>query len=126
MNETCWKASTLTQRTLTRRSPPRRVERRLPVAAAGSAVGLLDRVDQLGLGHGGPPGYVQPPREVHQMRLRRIGVDAFCRGPLGVRATAARSGVRRPPLRLGLPVVAHLLETVLQGAVGDAVGAFAL
>ena len=41
--------------------------------------------------------------------------------PFGIGSTAARPGIGRPLLSLRLPVVADLLEAVLQRVVGDAV-----
>lgn len=42
-------------------------------------VALFDCVDQLRLVHRGPPGYVKPSRNVEQMFLAGIGVDALGR-----------------------------------------------
>ena len=64
-------------------------------------------------------------RDIHQVRLRRVGVDAFGRGSRGIGATAARPRVGWALLGLRLPVVADLLEAVLERVVGDAVRALA-
>src|SRR5690606_13248144 len=101
---------------------PGRCARTSAAARRLAAVGLLDRRHQLALVHRRPAPDVEPAGHLHQMLLGRVGVDALGGSAPGVRSTALRAAIRRTLLRLGLPVVAHLLETVLEGAVGDPVG----
>src|SRR3954452_6459372 len=89
------------------------------------AVRLLDRVDQLGLRHRGAAADLQPARDVEQVLLGGVRVDAL--GGLRRRVAAAGGlAVRRALPALRLPVVADLLERVLQRRERRAVGALAL
>src|SRR4051812_1692437 len=92
-------------------------------------VGLLDGLHQLVLLHPGPPADVELLRHLHQVRLRGVGIHSA--GGLAA-ALAGRPTrllgllVGGPLVVLGLPVVADLLERVLEGAERRAVGALAL
>src|SRR5690606_38122879 len=89
---------------------------------------LLDRVDELVLGHLRAPLDVQLAGGVEEILLRRVGVHSS--GGLAalprLRRRALRLLVRRALVLLGLPVVAHLMELVLEGGERGAVCAFAL
>ena len=101
----------------------------LPGRAGRPLVGLPNGVDQLGLGHPRSAAYLEPSGQVHQVALLRgVGVDpsgraatAPCRppGPRGL-------GVRGPLAALRLPVVADLLEAVLERGKGGPVRALTL
>src|SRR6185295_5387468 len=96
-----------------------------PGLAGAPVVRLLDRLNQLNLGHPAAAADLKPLRQIQQVRLAGVGVDAA--GGLGPGAAAARRlGVTRALLGLGLPVVADLLERVLDRRERGAVGAFAL
>src|SRR5512144_3267397 len=79
-----------------------------------AAVGLVDRLDQLPLRHPGPALHAQPLGDVEQVRLRRVRVHAAGGLRRALAAAAGRLRVRRPLGPFGLPVVADLLERVLE------------
>src|SRR6266511_3217682 len=93
--------------------------------AAALRVRLLDRRDQLRLGHLRTAADVQLLRDVEQVLLAGIRVDA-ARGPGLGAAPAGRLGVARTLLRLRLPMVADLLERVLDRGQRGPMGALAL
>src|SRR5690349_12943972 len=96
-----------------------------PRPAGAAVVGLLDRLDQLRLGHPATAGDLQLLRLIHQVLLARVRVDPA--GRLGLRvAPAGRLGVARTLPFLRLPMVAGLLERVLQRGERGAVGPLAL
>src|SRR3954452_10573057 len=105
--------------------------RLLPSAAALAGltvVGTLDRCHQLVLVHPRPAPDVEPAGDLHQVLLRGVGIDAAGRltATSRIPARLGRLSIGRALLVLGLPVVADLLEPVLQGAERRAVGALAL
>src|SRR5690606_37589335 len=71
----------------------------------------------------GPSGDVELAGDVQQMRLGGVGVDPTRGGPGGLAAATGGLPVARALAALGLPVVAHLLEGVLQRRVRGLVGA---
>src|SRR5215217_7941196 len=87
---------------------------------------LADGLGQLGLGHAGPALDPQLLRPLVQLLLGVAdGVDAgvgLGRALAGRLAALGRLRVGRALALLGLPVVAHLLERVLEGREGGAVG----
>ena len=98
--------------------------RSLATAGRRAPVGLLDGRDQFALAHRRATRNIQPPGDFHEVLLRCVGVDALGRLALRVGAAAARPGIGRPLLGFGLPVVADLLEAVLERVVGDPVRTF--
>jgi len=105
---------------------PRAQWQGLAAAPAFPPVGLLDLVDEFVLGHLRPAGDVEATGKFDEVLLARVGVDALGGVALGLRASALGPLVGRAAPALPLPVVAHLLVTVLEGAVGDAVRPFTL
>src|SRR4029079_17494353 len=106
----------------TERGLPATRPRALPV------VGLGDRLDQLVLAHPGPSAHVEPPGDVHQVRLGRVRVHPTGGrpGPPRGRRRAGRLRVGGTLALLGLPVVADLLVRVLEGGERGAVRPLAL
>src|SRR6266545_1834617 len=108
---------------------PRRTSA-LPLArlARAAVVGLLDRLDQLLLGHARAAADVEPLGDVHQVLLGGVGVDPAGRlaTPPGGRAAAGRLRIARALLALFLPLVADLLERVLERGERGAVRPLAL
>src|SRR3954451_8006874 len=100
-------------------------------AGAGGlpAVLLHDRFDELLLGHRGATLDPEASRDLVQVVLARVGVHALRArlgpGPWPRRCRLAVRGALGPA-GLVLPVIADLLERVLQRAVRRAVGALAL
>src|SRR3954468_379974 len=140
-----WHRGATPRRAMCRRSRPFRplVESAAAVAARGVArgasasgpalaglagVGLLERLDQLVLAHPRPAGDVELPGHLVEVTLAGVGVHAT-----GGLAALARTGsgprglvVGRALLVLGLPMVADLLERVLQRRERRAVSPFPL
>ena len=90
----------------------------------GAAVGLVDGVHQFCFRHLRPAPDLEPLGDIQQMGFAGEGVDAPCglgravpcgSTALGVLCVTRTLGV------LGLPVIADLLERVLQGRERDAV-----
>src|SRR4051794_27137995 len=105
---------------------------RLLLSAAALAgltlVGTLDRRHPLVLAPARPAPDVEPAGAPHQVLLRGVGIAAAGSPPATSRIPArlGRLSIGRALLVLGLPVVADLLEPVLQGAERRAVSALAL
>src|SRR5690606_3640755 len=102
------------------RGSPAGTPARLPGLAGA---GLLDRRHEVALAHPGPPGDVELAGDGEQVRLGGVGVDPARGGSGGLAATAGGLPVAGTLAALGLPVVAHLLEGVLQCRVRGLVGA---
>src|SRR5579884_1855079 len=99
-----------------------------PGPARLAGVPPLDGFDQLALRHLRPGGDVEPLGHLGEMLLRGPLVDTAPRlvGPPRPGAAPCRLRVRGTLALLGLPVVADLLEGVLEGAIGRLVGPAAL
>src|SRR5680860_516782 len=113
--------------TSTPASTSARTSRSPPVGTVAASVLLAgDRLAELPLGHLGAAGDAEVLGALVELLLgvalhvHTAGRLAFALAGAGVVGTL----VRRILLVLGLPAVAHLLEGVLQGRIGDAVGAF--
>src|SRR5829696_4058698 len=98
---------------------------RSKIRSSGSLLLLADGLGQLGLAHAGPALDPELLGPLVQLLLGVAdGVDArvgLGRALAGGLAALGRLGVGRALALLGLPVVAHLLERVLQGREGGAV-----
>src|SRR5439155_6104197 len=98
-----------------------------PAGLAGLAfVGAPDRLDQLGLGHRRAALDVEALGQLVQVRLGRVGGDALGRAAAATGALLRRLGIARAAPRLRLPVVADLLERVLERRECRTVAALAL
>jgi hypothetical protein len=124
--------SAATQREVERERQALEAFHRCPGCRAPAPSVLLpgDRLTELGLRHGRATLHAEARGAVVQLVLRAArDVDPTCRGRVTVprlRAALGRAVVRRTLLVLRFPVIADLLERVLERRIRGAMGPFAL